>query len=97
MSEAILMEVQDGVAVITFNQPDSLNTFTAPMMIGLGDAYQRCDSDDDIRVVVVTGTGKAFCAGADLSAGGESFDGNQIDMEFSSCPSAFKPGTCASR
>ncbi len=90
MSEAILMDVQDGVAVITFNQPDSLNTFTAPMMDGLGDAYRQCDADDDIRVVVVTGSGKAFCAGADLSGGGESFDGNQIDMEFSSCPLSFQ-------
>ncbi len=90
MSEAIKLEVTEGVAVITFNRPEALNTFTTDMMDGLGDAYQRCDNDDDIRVVVLTGAGKAFCAGADLSSGGDSFDANQIDMEFSSCPLSFQ-------
>ncbi len=90
MSEAVLMDVQDGVAVITLNRPDTLNRFTSPMMNGLGEAYRRCDTDDDIRLVVVTGAGNAFCAGADLSSGGESFDDTAIDMKFSSCPLSFQ-------
>ena len=89
MSDEILLEVTDGVAVITFNRPDALNTFTYEMMNGLGDAYRRCDEDDAIKVVVVTGAGKAFCAGADMSGGGDTFD-TLDDMEFSSCPLSFQ-------
>lgn len=81
---AILFEKVDGVGLITFNRPDTLNTFSGEMMDGLGDLYRRCDEDDEVRVIVVTGSGKAFCAGADLT-GGDAFD-TQADMEFSSCP-----------
>lgn len=89
MNNDILFEVSEGVALITFNRPDALNTFTSTMMDGLSDAYRRCDEDDDIRVVVVTGAGKAFCAGAELSAEGDTFNTGG-EMDFSSCPLSFQ-------
>ena len=90
MTDAILFDVQEGVGLITFNRPDSRNTLSADMMTGLGEAYQRCDADDDIRAVVVTGAGEAFCAGADMSAGSETFDGDEQELDFSSCPLSFQ-------
>ena len=69
----ILFEVEAGVATITLNRPDKLNAFTTKMMRELIDAFDRADADDEIRAVIVTGAGRAFCAGADLSAGGATF------------------------
>jgi enoyl-CoA hydratase/carnithine racemase len=69
----ILYEVSDGVAVITLNRPEVRNAFGQGMGEELGDAFGRCDEDDRVRAVVVTGAPPAFCAGADLSAGGETF------------------------
>nr|WP_101759886.1 enoyl-CoA hydratase-related protein [Oceanicoccus sp. KOV_DT_Chl] len=89
MSDDIILEVSDGVALITFNRPEAMNTFSQSMMEGLGDAYRRCDEDDAIRVVVVTGSGKAFCAGAELQADGDTFNTGG-DMAFSSCPLSFQ-------
>jgi enoyl-CoA hydratase/carnithine racemase len=66
--------VADRVATITLNRPDKLNAFTDVMRGELIDALDRADSDDDVRAVVVTGRGRAFCAGADLSAGGDTFN-----------------------
>ena len=74
MSDEILFEVADGVALVTFNRPDAMNTFSSGMMIGLGEAYRRCDEDDDVRAVVVTGSGNAFCAGAQLRDDGDTFN-----------------------
>lgn len=69
----ILFDVADGVAVITLNRPEVRNAFGAGMGDEIADAYRRCDRDDDIRAVVITGTPPAFCAGADLSAGADAF------------------------
>jgi enoyl-CoA hydratase/carnithine racemase len=69
----LAFEVNDGVALITLNRPDHLNTFTAAMGRSLESAYRRCDEEDTIRAVVLTGAGRAFCAGADLTAGSETF------------------------
>jgi enoyl-CoA hydratase/carnithine racemase len=88
MSDDIKLEVSEGVGLIRFNRPESLNTFTGGMMEALGDAYREVDADDKVRVVVVTGSGRAFCAGADLSEGGSTFD-KQEDMSFSSSPLSF--------
>ena len=81
----LCFDLDDGVAVITFDRPEQMNVFSGEMMDELGDAYQRCDSDDDIRVVVVTGSGKAFCAGMDMSSGGSTFDSHD-DVDYTSCP-----------
>jgi enoyl-CoA hydratase/carnithine racemase len=89
MSGNITLAINDGVALITFDRSDSFNTFTHSMMTELGDAYQQCDSNDEVRVVVTTGAGKAYCAGADLSQGAATFD-TQDDMTFSSCPLSFQ-------
>lgn len=76
MSEAdLLFEVDsDGVALITLNRPDVMNACSGELLEGLADAYRRCDEDDDIRAVVVTGAGRAFCAGADMSDAEKTFD-----------------------
>jgi enoyl-CoA hydratase/carnithine racemase len=69
----ILYEVEDHIATITLNRPEQLNAFTNTMMREMIDAFDRVDADDDVRAVIVTGAGRAFCAGADLSAGGATF------------------------
>ncbi|MCB0979873.1 MAG: crotonase/enoyl-CoA hydratase family protein [Acidimicrobiaceae bacterium] len=69
----IVYEVSDHVATITLNRPDQLNAFTGVMMREMIAAFDLIDADDDVRVVIVTGAGRGFCAGADLSSGGETF------------------------
>jgi enoyl-CoA hydratase/carnithine racemase len=69
----IRFEVADAVAVVTLDRPEVRNAFGEGMGEELGDAFRRCDTDDGIRVVVVTGAPPAFCAGADLSSGGDTF------------------------
>jgi enoyl-CoA hydratase/carnithine racemase len=70
----IAYEVADRVATITLDRPDRLNAFTVTMQHELCDALDVVDADPDVRVVVVTGRGRGFCAGADLGAGGATFD-----------------------
>ena len=72
--QTLRYEVQDGIATITLHRPDKLNAFTALMRDELIAAFDRTDADDAVRAVIVTGAGRAFCAGADLSAGGQTFD-----------------------
>jgi len=72
--EQIKYEVQDNILTITLNLPDKLNAFTHTMMAELIDAFDKADADDEVRAIIVTGAGRAFCAGADLSAGGATFD-----------------------
>ena len=67
--EQIQFDVQDGVALVTLNRPDQMNTWTPVMARELSDAMYECDEDDRIRAVILTGSGRAFCAGADLSGG----------------------------
>ncbi len=69
----ILFDVESGIATITLNRPEQLNAFTTTMMREMIDAFGRADADDEVRVVIVTGAGRGFCAGADLSAGGAAF------------------------
>jgi enoyl-CoA hydratase/carnithine racemase len=71
--ETIRYERHDGVAVITLNRPERRNAFGAGMGEELSDTYRRADSDDEVRVVVLTGAPPAFCAGADLGEGGDTF------------------------
>lgn len=63
----------DGVMLLTLNRPDQLNAFTVEMANELVDAFTRVSDDDAVRAIVVTGAGKAFCAGMDLSVGGNVF------------------------
>ncbi|MFO1013628.1 MAG: crotonase/enoyl-CoA hydratase family protein [Caulobacteraceae bacterium] len=72
--ETLLYEVSDNIATITLNRPDKLNAFTGQMMLDIIAAFDATDADDDVRVVIVTGAGRGFCAGADLSSGGNTFD-----------------------
>jgi enoyl-CoA hydratase/carnithine racemase len=72
--EQILTQVADGVMTITLNRPDRLNAWTATMGRELIAAFDLADGDDDVRAVVITGAGRGFCAGADLAAGGDTFD-----------------------
>ncbi len=72
--ETIRYDVKDGVAVLTLSRPDKLNAFTGRMMHEMIDALDRVDADDAVRAVIVTGDGRAFCAGADLSSGASTFD-----------------------
>jgi enoyl-CoA hydratase/carnithine racemase len=72
--ETVQVAVEDGIQTITLNRPDRLNAFTAQMMKDLIAAFDEADADDRVRAVIVTGSGRAFCAGADLGAGGATFD-----------------------
>jgi len=67
--EEILYDVSDGVAVVTLNRPQKLNAMTARMGAELADSMAEADADDTVRAVVMTGAGRAFCAGADLGSG----------------------------
>lgn len=66
--------VTDGIATITLDRPDHMNAFTVRMCLEMIDAFDRVDADPDVRAVIVTGSGRAFCAGADLASGAEVFD-----------------------
>src|SRR5437867_13101094 len=70
----IRYEVADGVALVTLARPEKLNAVTATTIGELVDAFDAAEADAPVRAVIVTGTGRAFCAGADLSAGGATFD-----------------------
>lgn len=72
--EQILTQVDGGVMTITLNRPDRLNAWTATMGRELIAAIDLADGDDEVRAVIVTGAGRGFCAGADLAAGGDTFD-----------------------
>ena len=72
--EQILTDISDNILTITLNRPDKLNAFTATMMNEMIDAFRKANADDEVRAIVVTGAGRAFCAGADLSAGASTFD-----------------------
>jgi enoyl-CoA hydratase/carnithine racemase len=77
MAEEVLYSVADGVATITLNRPERLNALNSAMYHGLIEAFDQTDRDDNVRAVIVTGAGRAFCAGADLSGGARTFDYGQ--------------------
>src|SRR5437763_3335288 len=72
--ETIKYEVAEQILTITLNRPDKLNAFNAAMQKEMIDAFDAADQDDNIRAIIVTGAGRAFCAGADLSSGADTFD-----------------------
>ena len=72
--QTLLYELDGPVLTITLNRPDKLNAYTGTMGAELEDAFLRADADDAVRAIVVTGAGRGFCAGADISAGAGAFD-----------------------
>lgn len=78
-------EIADGIATVTLHRPERMNAFTTLMRRELVEIFAQADRDDDVRAIVVTGSGKAFCAGADLSSGGSTFhmsvrEGREVSM-----------------
>jgi enoyl-CoA hydratase/carnithine racemase len=83
----ILLEISEGVALVTLNRPERLNAYTPIMGRELHEAFGRCDADDAVRAIIVTGAGRGFCAGADLGRGGASFD-RSAASEYQERPAA---------
>ncbi len=81
----IRFDVVDGIATITLDRPEKMNAFTNTMCAEMIDAFDRIDADDDVRAVIVTGQGKAFCAGADLTpdSGGGPFSSDDPVTDLS--------------
>ena len=79
--EEIRYEVADQMLTLTLHRPERLNAWTQNMGRELIEAFDRADADDDIRVIIVTGEGRGFCAGADLGSGGDTFDWRQRERE----------------
>ena len=79
MSDLVKYDQSDAVAVITLNRPDAMNSFTTQLSLELQLALERAADDDSVRVVVLTGEGRCFSAGADLKAG---FEGRQVFGKF---------------
>ena len=77
----IQLSVSENIATITLNRPEKLNAFTNKMLHEIIAAFDLTDDDDDVRAVIVTGAGRAFCAGADLSSGGETFSRGGSDVQ----------------
>lgn len=72
--ETLQYQVEDGILTLTLNRPDRMNAFNPTMRHELIEAFDRADADDAVRAIIVTGAGKAFCAGADLAKGGDTFN-----------------------
>src|SRR3954469_19948862 len=72
--EEIRYDIADNILTITLNRPDRLNAFTQTMGRELIEAFDQADADDEVRAVIVTGAGRGVSAGADLAAGGSTFD-----------------------
>lgn len=73
MTKHTKTEIVDGVMTLTLKRPEKLNAYTAQMGDEIAQAFEHADADDAVRVVIMTGAGRAFCAGADISDGADSF------------------------
>lgn len=72
MKKAVLFEIEKNIAVITLNRPERYNAVNQDLVDGINESLSNAESDDDIRAIVITGNGKGFCSGADMSVfGGE--------------------------
>jgi len=91
MEKAVLFDVQEGIAVITLNRPDRRNSINRELLSGLYDSIDEVSRNDEIKAAIITGNGKSFCSGIDLSVIGKEnlFDirGNGIDLPdvFDAC------------
>lgn len=72
--KAVVLERDGELAIVRLNRPDRLNAFNLDILHGIIEAFDACDADDSVRAIVLTGTGRAFCAGADLESGSDTFD-----------------------
>jgi enoyl-CoA hydratase/carnithine racemase len=88
--EHIRYAVEDGILTITLNRPDQLNAFTSLMAQELIDAFDRSDADDAVKCVIVTGAGRAFCAGADLGRGAATWSDHERKMQADEAGSPYK-------
>ncbi|HEY5477805.1 MAG TPA: enoyl-CoA hydratase-related protein [Tepidiformaceae bacterium] len=91
-NDAVLFEVSDGVATITLNRPEQLNAINGDLSRGLASAFRQVRERNDVRVAILTGNGRAFCAGADLKArasGGDSMSGGPASLFGTEVPAAF--------
>ena len=79
--ETLDYQVEDGILTLTLNRPDRMNAFNGAMRRELIAAFDAADADDAVRVIIVTGAGKAFCAGADLEKGGDTFNRHKRQSE----------------
>lgn len=77
--ETLLYEVSEHVATITFNRPEKMNTWNAQVASELSETMLKANTDDEVRAIVLTGAGRAFCAGADLEGGGDTFANRDED------------------
>jgi enoyl-CoA hydratase/carnithine racemase len=77
----ITYDLSDGIATITLHRPDKMNAFTGRMMHEIISALDQTDADDNVKAVIFTGAGRAYCAGADLSSGGETFAKGGSDVQ----------------
>mgnify|MGYP003638287349 FL=1 len=79
--ETLDYQVEDGILTLTLNRPDRMNAFNGAMRRELIAAFDAADADDAVRVIIMTGAGKAFCAGADLEKGGDTFNRHKRQSE----------------
>ena len=90
-SSVLLVDKREAVATVTLNRPEAMNAFSAELRLALGKAFRELRTDPEIRVAIVTGAGRAFCAGMDLkelSSGGEDasgFDKSVVGQSISNC------------
>ena len=80
MTDQLLYDVDDQIATITFNRPDRMNTITHAMLEGFSELLLKADRDRNVRAIIVTGAGKAWCAGLDMAAAqaGDAFESDRI-------------------
>ena len=82
LEKLILVTVEsNGIGFVTINRPKSLNSLTKPMMTDLAQAIKALDRDESVRVIIVSGSGRAFCSGVDLAAAEDVFKGDVKDVE----------------
>ena len=74
--KTITLQEIDSIAVLKLNRPEKLNAFNMQMLEDIMDAFDEVDRNDNLKAIILSGTGRAFCAGADLSAGDKTFDKN---------------------
>ena len=75
----LLYDVSDGIATVTLNRPERMNAISAGMLASFSDAFRAADADRDVRVIILTGAGRGFCAGLDLKEQGANANSNSVN------------------